>query len=331
MDKVLEVRNLTTSFFTAAGEVKAVNGVSFDVKKGHVLGIVGESGSGKSVTMLSILKLLGRSGKITGGEILFEGQDLVKKSENYMTSIRGNKIGMVFQDPMTSLNPVFSVGYQLREPLIKHKKLTKSQAQQKAIEMLKLVGIPGAENRIENYPHEFSGGMRQRVMIAIALCCNPELIIADEPTTALDVTIQAQILEIMKDLQKRLGTSIIIITHDLGVVAEIADEVAVMYAGHIVEKGRTEDIFYNPKHPYTWGLLKSVPNPDKLVKERLIPIEGQPPDLLNLPDGCPFGPRCPYTMRVCLKYSPELENISESHEVRCWLTKKPDQAREKVI
>ncbi|WP_010239093.1 ABC transporter ATP-binding protein [Clostridium arbusti] len=322
MENIIEVNNLKTSFFTPAGEVKVVNDVSFKLKKGEVLGIVGESGSGKSITVLSILKLLGNTGKIVGGQILIDGEDIVDKDNKYMSTIRGSKIGMIFQDPMTSLNPVFKIGYQLREPIMKHLKLSKSEANKKAIEMLNLVGIPDAKNRMNCFPHEFSGGMRQRVIIAMALACNPKLIIADEPTTALDVTIQAQVMELMKKFQKDLKSSIILITHDLGVVADLADNIMVMYSGSIMERGSVEHIFYNPKHPYTKGLLRSVPNPDELVKKRLIPIEGQPPNLLNPPKGCPFSPRCPHAMKICLVKKPETVCLEDNHEVRCWLVNK---------
>lgn len=331
MENILEIKDLYTSFLTPAGEVKAVNGVSLNVEKGKVLGVVGESGSGKSVTMLSVLKLLGTMGKIKSGSIIFDGEDLVTKDERYMRNIRGNRIGMIFQDPMTSLNPVLTVGYQLREPLITHKNMSKDEAQKRAVEMLEAVGIPDPASRLESYPHEFSGGMRQRVMIAMAICCNPELIIADEPTTALDVTIQAQILDLMKKLRKNLSTSIIIITHDLGIVADIADEIAVMYAGNVVEKGLCEDVFYNPKHPYTLGLLQSVPNPDKMTKERLVPIKGYPPDLLNLPQGCPFSARCSHAMKICLKANPKFQDIGNGHCVRCWLLEKEARSNQKVI
>ncbi|MDF2503981.1 ABC transporter ATP-binding protein [Clostridium sp.] len=322
MENIIEVNNLKTSFFTPTGEVKVVNDVSFKLKKGEVLGIVGESGSGKSITVLSILKLLGNTGKIVGGQILLDGEDIVDKDNKYMSTIRGSKIGMIFQDPMTSLNPVFKIGYQLREPIMKHLKLSKSEANKKAIEMLNLVGIPDAKNRMNCFPHEFSGGMRQRVIIAMALACNPKLIIADEPTTALDVTIQAQVMELMKKFQKDLKSSIILITHDLGVVADLADNIMVMYSGSIMERGSVEHIFYNPKHPYTKGLLRSVPNPDELVKKRLIPIEGQPPNLLNPPKGCPFSPRCPHAMKICLVKKPETVCLEDNHEVRCWLVNK---------
>lgn len=319
MENILEVKDLKTSFFTHAGEVKAVGGVSFTLKKGEALGIVGESGSGKSITMMSIMRLLADNGKVINGDIRFKDKDIVKLSEKDMEKIRGNEMGMIFQDPMTSLNPVLTVGNQIMEPLRKHKKMSKEEAHKRAVEMLSLVGIPSPESRMKQYPHEFSGGMRQRVMIAMALTCSPELLIADEPTTALDVTIQAQILEIMKDLKNRLNTSIILITHDLGVVADVCDRINVMYGGTIIESGTTNDIFYNPRHPYTWGLLKSVPNPKNLVKERLKPIEGQPPDLLNPPAGCPFAARCDYAMEICTKGKTENFKISEEHFAACWL------------
>jgi len=319
MERLLEIKNLKTSFFTHVGEVKAVRGVSFHLDKGEALGIVGESGSGKSITMMSVMRLLADNGKIVDGEIWFNGRDLVKLSENEMQKIRGNEIGMIFQDPMTSLNPVLTIGDQLTEPLLKHKKMPKDKAIERAIEMLRLVGIPSPEKRIKQYPHEFSGGMRQRVMIAMALINEPKLLIADEPTTALDVTIQAQILELMKELKQKINTSIILITHDLGVVADVCNRINVMYGGLIVETGRTTDIFYNPKHPYTWGLLRSVPNPKTLVKERLKPIDGQPPDLLKPPAGCPFAPRCDYAMRVCMTHMPPLFEVGEQHKAACWL------------
>lgn len=322
MDNILEVNNLKTSFFTHVGEVKAVDGVSFTLKKGEALGIVGESGSGKSITMMSIMRLLSDNGKIINGEISFKGKNIANIPEKEMESIRGNEMGMIFQDPMTSLNPVLSIGDQLTEPLIKHKKISKEEAKKRAIEMLSLVGIPSPESRMKQYPHEFSGGMRQRVMIAMALTCSPQLLIADEPTTALDVTIQAQILEIMKDLKENLNTSIILITHDLGVVADVCDRINVMYGGTIVESGTAEDIFYNPKHPYTWGLLKSVPNPNNLTKERLMPIDGQPPDLLNPPKGCPFAARCDYAMEICVDERPKGFVISSDHSAACFLNHK---------
>jgi len=330
-NKILEVNNLNTSFYTMAGEVKAVNGVDFKVEKAKTLGIVGESGSGKSVTVLSIVKLLANNAEIKSGSVLFKGRELTDKSENYLQSIRGNNIGMIFQDPMTSLNPVLSVKYQLCEPLIKHKKMGAKDAEKKAVELLKSVGIPDAANRINDFPHEFSGGMRQRVMIAMAIACGPELLIADEPTTALDVTIQAQILELMKNLKKELNTSIILITHDLGVIADSADDVIVMYGGKVMEEGSVRDIFYNSKHPYTKGLLQSVPNPEKLDKQKLIPIEGNPPDLLNLPQGCPFNQRCSKTMKICLEKMPELFKVSGKHFSRCWLLHPKAKELGKVI
>lgn len=319
MSKLLEVKDLRTSFSTHAGEVQAVRGVTFHLDRGEALGIVGESGCGKSVTMMSIMRLLSDNGKLVSGEIYFNGKDLSTAKEKEMESIRGNDIGMIFQDPMTSLNPVFTVGDQLVEPLMKHRKVSKKQAWNQAIKMLELVGIPSPENRMKQYPHEFSGGMRQRVMIAMSLICEPKLIIADEPTTALDVTIQAQILDLMKDLKEKLNTSIILITHDLGVVADLCTRINVMYGGIVVETGTTEDIFYRGRHPYTWGLLNSVPNPKSDVKEKLQPIEGQPPDLLKPPVGCPFVARCKYAMKVCLQKQPPLFDIAEGHKAACWL------------
>lgn len=319
MEKLLQITNLNTSFFTQAGEVKAVRGVSFDVEKGEAIGIVGESGSGKSITMMSLMRLLADNGKIKEGEILFDGKDLTKLSDKQMEKIRGNEIGMIFQDPMTSLNPVFTIGNQLMEPLMKHRKMNKKDAFKESVEMLKLVGIPSPEKRMKQYPHEFSGGMRQRAMIAMALICSPKLLIADEPTTALDVTIQAQILELMKDLKAKLGMSIILITHDLGVVADVCNRINVMYGGKLVETGNVRDIFYNPKHPYTWGLLRSIPNPKSDIKERLQPIPGTPPDLLKPPAGCPFAARCEHTMKICISNLPDYYEISESHKSACWL------------
>ena len=301
MSKLLEVKNLKTSFKTHIGDVQSVRGVSFHLNKGEALGVVGESGCGKSVTMMTIMRLLGENAKIEAETITFDNKDITKPTEKLMQTIRGNDMSMIFQDPMTSLNPLFTVGDQLTEHLIKHKKISKKEAKEKAIKMLDMVGIPSPEKRLKQYPHEFSGGMRQRVMIAMSLICEPKLIIADEPTTALDVTIQAQILDLMKDLKEKLDTSIILITHDLGVVADLCSRINVMYGGVIVEEGTTEDIFYRGKHPYTWGLLRSVPNPKSELKEKLIPIEGQPPDLLKPPVGCPFTARCDYAMRICLK------------------------------
>lgn len=319
MERLLKVTDLATSFKTHVGEVQAVREVSFHLNKGEALGIVGESGSGKSITMMTIMRLLAENGVIKSGEVLFQDKDLVKISEKKMQGIRGNEIGMIFQDPMTSLNPVLKIGDQLTEALIKHKKVSKKEAYNKAIEMLSLVGIPSPKKRINQYPHEFSGGMRQRVMIAMSLICAPRLLIADEPTTALDVTIQAQIIELMKDLKNKLGMSIILITHDLGVVADICDRVNIMYGGMIVETGSVRDIFYNPKHPYTWGLLKSIPNPKLNMKERLKPIEGTPPDLLKPPVGCPFAPRCEFAMKICLTQRPTEFEFDELHKAACWL------------
>lgn len=319
--KLLEVKDLKVSFFTPAGEVKAVDGISYDLNYNEVMGIVGESGSGKSVEAYSIIGLLQNPGKVIGGSITFEGNDLLSFSEKEMMNIRGNEISMIFQNPMTCLNPVYTIGNQLMEALTCHdSSITKQEARKRAIEMLELVGINNADKRIDQYPHEFSGGMRQRAMIAMALICHPKLLIADEPTTALDVTIQAQILELMKDLQKKTNMSIIFITHNLGVVAEICDRVSVMYAGHIVEQGRVEDIFYNPKHPYTKGLLSSMPRIDELNHERLIPIEGTPVDLLDPPKGCSFGPRCKHCMKICLtKKPPMIQFDNGDHRSACWL------------
>lgn len=319
MNKLLTVEGLETSFFTHVGEVKAVRGASFDLEKGEAVGLVGESGCGKSVTMMSILRLLTDTGKIKTGRVLFNGVDLVKLSDKDIMRLRGNEISMIFQDPMTSLNPVFTIENQLAEPLIRHKRMTKAQAKRKIIELLGMVGITECEKRLKQYPHEFSGGMRQRVMIAMALACDPKLLIADEPTTALDVTIQAQILDLMKDLKNKINTSIILITHDLGVVADLCSRINVMYGGIVVEKGTKKDIFYNPRHPYTVGLLSSVPNPKNLVKERLKPIDGQPPDLLDPPKGCSFAPRCKYAMKICAVRTPPDFEIDSWHSVACWL------------
>ena len=319
-NRLLEVKDLHTSFFTHVGEVKAIRGVDFYLDEGEAIGIVGESGSGKSVTFLSIMQLLVYPGKVVGGEIIFKGEDIAKYSNKAMRKIRGNEISMIFQDPMTSLNPVFTIGNQIIEAIRTHQSADKRGAEQKAIEMLRKVGIPSPEKRINQYPHEFSGGMRQRAMIAMALSCEPSLLIADEPTTALDVTIQAQILELMKDLKKELNTSIILITHDLGVVADVCTRIIVMYGGLIMEEGTTEEIFYDPKHPYTMGLLKSIPKmQSKEKKERLIPIDGTPPDLLKPPAGCPFAPRCDYAMKICMKTLPPFVNLTGTHRSSCWL------------
>ncbi len=303
--KLLEVKDLKVSFFTPAGEVKAVGGISYDLNYGEVMGIVGESGSGKSVEAYSIMGLLQSPGKVIGGSITFEGEDVLAKSKEEMTDFRGKKVSMIFQNPMTCLNPVYTVGNQLVEALRAHNKdISVSDAKKRAMEMLELVGINNVEKRMKQYPHEFSGGMRQRVMIAMGLICHPQLLIADEPTTALDVTIQAQILELMKELQKKTHMGIIFITHNLGVVAEICDKVSVMYAGKIVEQGKVNDIFYSPSHPYTNGLLRSMPRVDAEEYERLIPIDGTPVDMLNPPEGCPFAPRCEHCMQICLRKMP---------------------------
>ncbi|MDH8677318.1 ABC transporter ATP-binding protein [Fusibacter bizertensis] len=317
-DKLLEVKNLKTSFFTHVGEVQAVRGVSFELNTGEALGIVGESGSGKSVTSMSLMKLLQYPGVIKEGEILFEGVDVVPKSEREMRKIRGNDIAMIFQDPMTSLNPVYTIGNQIIEAILEHQNVSKDQARQKAIKMLELVGIPSPESRIDNYPHEFSGGMRQRAMIAIALSCEPKLLIADEPTTALDVTIQAQILELMKDLKEKINTSIILITHDLGVVADLCSRIVVMYGGLIMEEGTASEVFYTPRHPYTMGLLKSIPKLHKKDKDRLIPIDGTPPDLVKPPTGCPFYARCDYAMKICKEQQPPYFSVEQGHRSMCW-------------
>lgn len=322
MEKLLEVKKLRTSFDTHHGEVQSVRGVTFDLLKGEVLGVVGESGSGKSITMMSIMKLLEENGKIKEGEIVFKGQRIDNINEKQMNKIRGNTMSMIFQDPMTSLNLLIPIGKQIMETLIVHKGMSNSEAFEKAVELLDAVGIPMGRARMNQYPHEFSGGMRQRVMIAMALACNPELLIADEPTTALDVTIQAQILDLMRKIKQTINTSIILITHDLGVVAEMCDRVNVMYGGVIVEQGLTRDIFYNTKHPYTAGLLKSVPNPERLGKEPLKPIMGTPPDLLNPPKGCPFYQRCDFAMRACKENMPPLFKIDENHKSACWLNHK---------
>jgi len=320
---VLDVQGLKTSFATEGGEVRAVDDVSFQVRKGRTLGIVGESGCGKSVTSLSIMRLIPTPpGRIAGGRIVYGGRDILSISNEEMRRLRGDEISMIFQEPMTSLNPVFTIGNQICEAIELHQGLSASQARAKAIEMLKLVGIPAAEERIDEYPHQLSGGMRQRVMIAMALSCTPNVLIADEPTTALDVTIQAQILDLLRELQKKLGMAIILITHDLGVVAEMADEVAVMYAGRIVEQGAVRDIFKNPRHPYTRGLLNSIPTlahdpTGKPRKKRLETIPGIVPNLLELPQGCRFQARCTWVGEDCRKAEPELRPVSSGHQVRC--------------
>lgn len=318
MSRLLEINNLKTSFYTHLGEVQAVRGVTFSMDRGDILGIVGESGSGKSVTALSIMKLIDHPGRIKEGEILFEGEDLTKRTEKKMSELRGREISMIFQDPMTSLNPVYTIKNQMVEVIRRHNKVSKKEAMDRAVEMLSLVGIPEPERRIKSYPHEFSGGMRQRAMIATALSCSPKLLIADEPTTALDVTIQAQILDLMKKLTKEIDTSIILITHDLGVIAEICTKMVVMYGGMMMETGTTEQIFHKPSHPYTVGLLQSVPRMD-CAKERLIPIPGSPPDLLAPPKGCPFSTRCPHAMQICLEEAPPAFQVEENHTSACWL------------
>ena len=321
---LLEVNNLRTSFFTDAGEVKAVNGVSFNLDRGKVLGIVGESGSGKSVTAYSIMQILAGTGKIVGGSIKLDGQELVDYGEKVMKTVRGNKVSIIFQDPMTSLNPTYTIGHQLVEAITLHTNRNKKQAWDRAVEMLRLVNINEPEKRMKQYPFEFSGGMRQRIMIAMALACEPDILIADEPTTALDVTIQAQILELMKSLQEELGMAIIMITHDLGVVAQMCDEVIVMYAGSICEQGTADEIFYNPRHEYTKGLMRSIPSVDT-AGTKLQPITGTPIDLLNMPKGCPFAPRCDAAMKICLRERCERMIINEDHAAACWMNVKLNQ------
>ena len=354
-DNILEVKNLRTSFFTHLGEVQAVRGISYELKKGGILGIVGESGSGKSVSSLSIMRLVDNPGKIVEGEIIFDGVDLVKLSEREIQEYRGREISMIFQDPMTSLNPVYTIKNQMMEVILRHMHITpekayeeaklienekerekilenikkgitrrynKKEALERSVHFLKLVGIPEPETRIKEYPHQFSGGMRQRALVAMALACEPRLIICDEPTTALDVTIQAQILDLLKKVKKELDTTIIFITHDLGVIAELCQDVIVMYGGMIMEKGSVNDIFYNPQHPYTKGLHQSIPTDVVGQKKRLVPIAGSPPDLLNPPKGCPFSPRCKYAMEICIEQAPPLYKISDSQVSACWLQDK---------
>ncbi len=315
---LLQVRNLCTSFDVDSGEVRAVNGVSFNLDRGKVLGIVGESGSGKSVTAYSILRILAEPGRIRSGEILFNGEDIAKYSESQMRAFRGKRVSIIFQDPMTSLNPTFTIGNQLREAILLHTDRTKEQANARAKEMLELVGVNEPDKRLRQYPHELSGGMRQRVMIAMALACEPDILIADEPTTALDVTIQAQILELMQSLQKKLGMAIIMITHDLGVIAEMCDEIIVMYAGRVCERGTADEIFYNPRHEYTKGLLRSIPRLSR-THEKLIPIAGSPVDLTNMPKGCAFAARCDRAMKICLEDVPEELPINDEHKASCWM------------
>lgn len=317
---ILQVKDLKTYFYTDAGTVKSVDGVSFDLHKGEILGIVGESGSGKSVSNLSIMNLIpSPPGKIESGEVLFHGEDLLKMSQKKLRSIRGNRISMIFQDPMSSLNPFLRISTQMIETIQLHQGLNKKDAKAKAIEMLKMAGIPAAEERIDCYPHQFSGGMRQRVMIAMGLSCKPEILIADEPTSALDVTIQAQIIDLMTDLTKQLGTAVIMITHSLGVVAGMCDTINVMYAGRVVEHGATKDLFASPKHPYTQGLIKSVPRLDKETEGRLYSIPGQPPNVIDLPPCCPFYPRCEKAKDICKKKYPPLKQFGNGHCASCWL------------
>ena len=325
---LLEVKDLHTSFFTPAGEVRAVNGVSFNLERGRVLGIVGESGSGKSVTAYSIMQILASTGKIVSGSIKLDGQELVGSGEKIMKTVRGNKISIIFQDPMTSLNPTYTIGHQLVEAITLHTSRNKKQAWDRAVEMLELVGINEPGKRMKQYPFEHSGGMRQRVMIAMALACEPDILIADEPTTALDVTIQAQILELMKDLQEKLGMAIIMITHDLGVVAQLCDEVIVMYAGSVCEQGTAEEIFYNPKHEYTKGLMRSIPTADT-AGTKLKPISGTPIDLLNMPMGCPFAPRCDNAMKICIRQACSSMVINDEHQAACWMNVKNGNAEVK--
>lgn len=323
-EKLLEIKDEKLSFFTPAGEVKALNGVSFSMNEGEVLGIVGESGSGKSVTAYSIMGLTAYPGKLIGGTIYFNGHQIEKMSEKEMRKIRGNEVSIIFQDPMTSLNLVYTIGNQITEVIRLHTGKSKKEAYDRAKELLELVGINEPTKRLKQYPHELSGGMRQRVMIAIALACEPKLLIADEPTTALDVTIQAQILELMQELRQKLGMSIIMITHDLGVVASMCERIAVMYAGHIVEYGTADEIFYEPKHEYTKGLINSIPKLSAQEIERLVPIEGQPVDLLNPPAGCPFAPRCANCMKICLREMPPKTELSDTHYSHCWLLQKEE-------
>ena len=322
MSKLLQVRDLETRFYTQDGVVQAVNGVSYDLGEGETLGIVGESGCGKSVSVLSMMRLIpSPPGKITGGEVMFEDRDLLKMDSDEIRHIRGNRVAMIFQDPMTSLNPVLTIGRQVGEALEVHMGMDKAQARRRSVELLEMVGIPQADQRIRDYPHQFSGGMRQRVMIAMALSCNPQILIADEPTTALDVTIQAQIVDLVKRLQDEIGMAVIWITHDLGVVAGLVNRVNVMYAGYIVETGAVKDIYARPRHPYTIGLLGSLPRLDESMRSKLTSIEGLPPDLIAPPPGCPFAPRCSYVTDRCQIENPTLQAVGRDHEAACWNVK----------
>lgn len=328
---LLEVKDLEVSFYTKEGEVQAIRKISYQLRPGEVLGIVGESGSGKSVSSHCILKLLPESGKIKGGHILFEGKDIVAMSKNEIMDIRGNEISMIFQEPMTSLDPLFTIGYQVNESLKKHTDFDKKQRQQRILELLEMVGINQPEKRMNQYPHEFSGGMRQRAMIAMALSCNPKVLIADEPTTALDVTTQAQIIDLLKELKEKLNMAIIFITHDLGVVSDICDKVFVMYAGKIIENGFKRQIFYKHRHPYTEGLLNSIPNIDLDRTMKLVPIEGNPPDMLHVSIGCPFAPRCNKRMNICVKEEPPHMQLEEGHEISCWLIMRDREKQNTVM
>ncbi|MDE6816267.1 MAG: ABC transporter ATP-binding protein [Lachnospiraceae bacterium] len=321
---LVDIKNERLSFFTPVGEVKALNDVSIHLREGEVLGIVGESGSGKSVTAYSLMGLTAHPGKLVGGSLMFNGHQIDQMSDKEMRKIRGNEISIIFQDPMTSLNPVYTVGNQIMEAIRYHTDKSKAQAKERARELLELVGINEPDKRLKQYPHELSGGMRQRIMIAMALACEPKLLIADEPTTALDVTIQAQILELMMELKEKLGMAIIMITHDLGVVASMCERIAVMYAGKIVEYGTVDDIFYRAKHQYTKGLIRSIPRIDTKEHERLIPIEGTPVDLLNPPKGCPFAPRCEECMKICLREMPPVTQFDRVHYTQCWLNQKEE-------
>lgn len=319
-NNILEVKNLCTSFFTDSGEVRAVNGVSFNLEPGKILGIVGESGSGKSVTAYTIMQILADTGKVVDGEIRYKGENILEYNKKKMSEFRGKKCSIIFQDPMTSLNPLFTVGNQLVEAILLHTDRNKAQAKARAIEMLELVGVNEPARRVKQYPFELSGGMRQRVMIAMALACEPDILIADEPTTALDVTIQAQILELMQELQRKLGMAIIMVTHDLGVIADMCDEIIVMYGGRVCERGTADDIFYRPGHEYTKGLLRSIPKSGS--KERLVPIAGTPINLLNMPKGCAFCSRCDAAMKICLDQVPEEMQMPDGHFAACWINAK---------